>query len=222
MRILFTAVSLATVLIAASSAAKAADLYVETEVPYVEPDLIDWTGFYAGVSAGGIWGTASYDSPGAPETNYESDLDGFLAGVQAGYNWQAGDLVFGLQSDFAYTSAETDEGDALTWLGTTTGRLGFAVDSLLFYGKAGAAYGVSDVSFTWDSVTYDESDWHFGWTAGVGAELALDENISIFAEYDYVDLGSANYFADVGPIDEDGVDVDLDAHLVKAGLNFKF
>lgn len=222
MRNLIPAVSVATVIAACGFSAQAADLIIEPELPVVAPMAHDWTGFYAGVNAGIIWGTAGYDSPDAPETNYEADLDGFLAGVQGGYNWQVGDLVLGLQSDFAYTSAETGEGDALVWLGSTTGRVGLALDTVLLYGKAGIAYGMSDASFAWDNVTYDESDWHVGWTAGLGAEVALDENVSLFAEYNYVDLGSVNYFADAGPIGPNGVDVDVDAHLVKAGVNFKF
>lgn len=223
MRNFIPAVSLATVLVACGFSAQAADLIIEPEVPVVMPEMAyDWTGFYAGVNAGGIWGTVGYDSPDAPATNYEEDLEGFLAGVQAGYNWQTGNLVFGLQSDFAYTSAETGEGDALVWLGSTTGRVGLAVDTLLLYGKAGVAYGMSEASFAWNATTYEESDWHVGWTAGLGAELALDENVSLFAEYDYVDLGSANYFANIDPIGPNGVDVDIDAHIVKAGVNFKF
>lgn len=68
--------------------------------PEVEPDVItydgahDWTGFYAGVHAGfGLLDTQ--DSLGLGEENIRTPL----TGVHAGFNYQLGSFVFGLEAD---------------------------------------------------------------------------------------------------------------------------
>lgn len=73
----------------------------------------NWTGFYAGVTAGGAWG--QYD----PRTSTVGDgymnaaqaaavtasgsqtikPSGFAAGIEGGYNWQFGNLLLGLEAD---------------------------------------------------------------------------------------------------------------------------
>lgn len=223
MRASLYGLSLAAILASGTFAAQAADLIVD--VAPAEPVAaagIDWSGFYAGGNLGYAWGTLSYDSPDAPQTNYEDEANGFSAGLQAGYNWQFDQIVVGLQSDFAYLAGEGDDADKVQWLGSTTARLGVAVDNLLVYGKAGLAYGLSDLSFVWGNVVTDGAQWHVGWTAGAGVEYAIDDSVSVFAEYNYTDLGTQNYFANVGPVGPNGVDIGYTSHAVKAGVNFKF
>lgn len=222
MRASIFGLSLAAILASGTFAAQAADLIVD--VAPMEPAAagIDWSGFYAGGNLGYAWGTIDYHSPDAPVNDYQDDADGFSAGLQAGYNWQFDQIVVGLQSEFAYLAGEGADGDKIQWLGSTTGRLGLAFDSLLVYGKAGLAYGLSDVSFEWNAVTTDGSEWHVGWTAGAGLEYAIADGVSVFAEYNYTDLGSANYFANVGPVGPNGVDISYTSHAIKAGVNFQF
>jgi outer membrane immunogenic protein len=52
-----------------------------------------------------------------------------------------------------------------------------------------------------------------GWTAGAGLEYALNQSLSIKAEYLYVDLGS-----DILVLD----DVTFRAHLIRGGINWRF
>src|SRR6478752_5280431 len=42
---------------------------------------------------------------GAP--NGSGDSTGFTGGVQAGYNWQTGAIVFGIEADFNFTDLQT-------------------------------------------------------------------------------------------------------------------
>src|ERR1700730_12687662 len=95
----------------------AADLPARTytRAPYVDP-AYHWTGFYLGVNAGGAWGrsdaaTTTIFSPkgysattntGAIEIAGAQRLNssGITGGLTAGYNWQSGNIVFGLESDF--------------------------------------------------------------------------------------------------------------------------
>jgi len=219
-----------SVLISASAlalgvvSAQAADLTYEP-APVVEaaPAAFNWTGFYLGVHAGAAITDFDFSpTDGGFGPGFSDDNTGFIGGVQAGYNWQFDSVVFGLQTDFAYTSTKVSLTDGfataeqkLEWLGSTTARLGYAFDNLLVYGKGGVAYGQSKFSASIPFASYDESQWHVGWTAGVGAEYAFTQNLSGLLEYNYVDLGSENYAFDE-------IRTDLTSNVIKAGLNYKF
>ena len=64
------------------------------------------------------------------------------------------------------------------------------------------------------------SDTHVGWTVGAGVEWALLDNWTAKVEYLYLDLGNATYLG--GSSAPGGFDVDLTAHTVKVGLNYRF
>ncbi len=93
--------------------------------------------------------------------------DGLLGGVQAGYNWQYGMWVFGIEGDISFTDWEKnkvfvdsdldDLGGPLDvrLVGKTTAnvdflvsaraRLGMAFDSMLLYGTGGVAFADAQV-----------------------------------------------------------------------------
>jgi outer membrane immunogenic protein len=200
-------------LLALCGSAAAADLTTPPPIapaPIVAP-AFNWTGFYVGVHGGGGFG--SFDLDTYPDAF--GNGDGALLGSQIGYNYQVNQWVFGIQTDMAYTwmksSSAYNLADAkVDWLGTTTGRVGYAADTWLFYAKGGVAYGDTHIS----SSVYSESQWKAGWTVGAGVEKAFTPNITGFAEYDYVDLGSTQY-GNVGRLS-------FDTNIVKVGLNYKF
>ena len=66
----------------------------------------DWTGFYAGVNFGGSFGRTSTDFniAGLPFGASSQRMDGVLGGLQAGYNWQNGRALFGLETDIQATA----------------------------------------------------------------------------------------------------------------------
>src|SRR5262249_55790947 len=143
--------SLLAVLAAAflSSAALAADLWTKAP-PYLAPP--PWAGFYAGLNAGGSWATA--------ETPFSSsNLSGLLGGGQLGYNWQAGQVVFGVEGDFQASTQSTSSNGAiggipftvdqkLPWFATFRGRLGYGLGSWLLYVTGGAGGVDSHLSFS--------------------------------------------------------------------------
>lgn len=196
-----------------SSAAFAADLIVESPVaPTVLSSGTDWSGFYAGLNVG--YGAGTLEVTNLPID--EEDVNGFFGGAQIGYNFQSGNLVFGIQSDIALSGIlndDEDPSDSIDWFGSTTGRVGVALDTVLPYVKAGVAYAAG----TGHDGGNDDTQTSVGWTAGVGVELAVAENISVFGEYDYYDFGTAT-FNFGGP----DVDVDTTLHAVKVGVNFGF
>jgi outer membrane immunogenic protein len=60
-----------------------------------------------------------------------------------------------------------------------------------------------------------------GWTAGLGAEMKVTDNISIKAEYDYVDLGTRTAPAGTVATTED-TDISVAFSAARFGLNFHF
>jgi outer membrane immunogenic protein len=179
-------------------AAQAADLPTRKEAPapvFVPPPFT-WTGFYVGVNAGGIWPSGSreasiFDPAAGTDGGFltasfpgglGSQSAGFIGGGQAGYNWQTGAFVLGVETDFDGTTLSKSfnnvgvpfagagvpailTGDFLTvngkaslsWLGTTRGRVGFVAtpdNRLMIYATGGVAYGGGSSNFSvFDSLT---------------------------------------------------------------------
>ncbi len=129
----------------------------------------------------------------------QTSTSGFLGGVQAGYNWQAGWAVFGIQGDIAGANIKGTSPCLVVlgcstdtqWLASVTGRLGAVVlDRGLVYVKGGAAWQNSTHTVTLPSfggvggqdLTSKEIT-HFGWTIGMGTEWMITPNWTAFVEY---------------------------------------
>ncbi|QFR32892.1 outer membrane protein [Ancylobacter sp. TS-1] len=184
--------------------AAAADLAYKAPAAYAPPPMaFTWTGFYIGANAGYGWGTADW-SP---------DIDGFIGGLQAGYNWQgAGPLVLGVETDIQY--ADVSSGIfSLDYFGTVRARIGYAFDQVLVYGTGGLAYGGG----TYETWGLSNSKNQIGWTLGGGAEYAINNNWSVKGEYLYVDLGEESYQTLTGPRD-----VGVSSNILRAGVNYRF
>lgn len=203
------------------AAAMAADLPVQQQAPVAYTpvaSVYDWSGVYIGAHAGYGWGDIDIDPAGLPSVS--TDADGFLGGVQAGYNAQWGNWVGGVELEASYSGIEGDAvgnlDTELNWLGTARVRVGYAFDRVLPYVVGGLALG--DVEATNNLTGFSESNTHVGWTVGAGVEYAVTDNISVKGEYAYVDLRDEQYDLGTGV----PTDAGLDAHTVKAGLNYKF
>jgi outer membrane immunogenic protein len=222
-------------LVGGMGTALAADLPVKAPPLAVGP-VYNWTGFYVGLNAGGAWNDARDDvyptgcfltnvacGGGAPNNPLRSDSvrlsgSGFTGGGQAGYNWQVGNWLVGIEGDISYVGindsnsinrpvalplvgnfvhSETDKND---WLGTLRGRFGVTVTpSFLLYATGGLAFGqvrsATAVSFTSTPDVYAGSadTTRAGWTVGAGGEWMFAPNWSVKAEYLFVDLGTVGY-----------------------------
>jgi len=122
----------------------------------------------------------------------------------------------------------------VNWVATLAGRIGYAVDRVLIYAKAGVAF--ADQDYSWivtkgskDLATAKFSDTRTGWMVGGGAEWALWHNWSAKLEYNYMDFGTEtiNAAASVclsGACSKKDVRVDIDEHMhvVKLGINYRF
>jgi outer membrane immunogenic protein len=166
-----------------------------------------WTGLYLGGNLGHEWGTTS-NNPTRPS--------GFAGGLQGGYNWQTGQLVFGGEADIQLSGANDTFAPwkfSNPWFGTLRGRAGFAVNNILIYGTAGVAFGeLSAQAIGLQS----ENHTNVGWTAGVGVEAGFAPSWSAKVEYLFVDLAS-NTYALTG-----GTSNGLTANLFRMGVNYHF
>jgi opacity protein-like surface antigen len=190
----------------------------------------NWSGFYGGVAAGAAFGhynqqtstigdgymgaaqAAAVTAAGA-ETIKPS---GFTTGVEGGYNWQVGNVVFGFEADlqavhlngatssglvpypgaprFGFTVTSYANSD---WLLTARPRVGFvAPNHWLFYATGGLAVAGlrSDFSFIDNAFPAEEAGKVdaaiVGYAAGGGIEAPLMDRLSLKAEYLHVGFPS--------------------------------
>jgi outer membrane immunogenic protein len=181
-----------------------------------------WTGFYAGVSGGYGWGTTSV-SP-AVGAAVENNSSGWLLGAQAGYNVDMGGFVLGGEADLQWANigySEPIAGGTFTaktdFFGTLRARAGVPIGQVMPYGTVGVAYGRGSATEDLLASTTQVAN-HFGWTAGVGLEAQATDNLSIKAEYLYVDLGSQPY----NSLGVGNIDVGQSFSVIRAGVNYKF
>jgi outer membrane immunogenic protein len=172
---------------------------------YDRPSL--WQGFYVG-------GHVGFGSSG--------DIDGVVGGVQAGYNWQANQIVYGIEADVSlsdisggesvtFPGVGTASGSAsVDWMATVRGRVGFLLSPrLLAYGTAGVGIARASADVRLNGVTaLSTSETSTGFVYGVGLEGKLTETIS--ARIEYVRLTGLD-----DTVSSDGLGV------VRAGLNIK-
>jgi len=195
----------------------------------VAPANFDWSGPYVGVNAGYGVGDFHYFTPG-PATGAKPDGGGGIAGLQAGYNYQTGSIVLGVEGDLQASGIDGTSGNAsgapgggdtkasLGWFSTLRGRVGYAFDNIMVYGTGGAAVGEVKGKITGEGPgTGKDSGTAWGYTVGAGIEAALTEHLTAKAEYLYVDLNKKNL--DIGGVNQK---VDADTHAFRLGLNYKF
>jgi outer membrane immunogenic protein len=221
-RAVLSCISLSAIALSATFAA-AADLApgyapIARTPAYYSP-YYNWTGFYLGINGGGGWGRSQWDGVDT------FDVSGGLIGGTIGYSWQFNHLVIGAEGDIDWsdingtTSVLCAAGCSTRndWLATVRGRVGYAFDRILPFLTAGFALGdinASRAAFPGGSIT------NIGWTVGAGVEVGVVRNVSLKAEYLFVDLGSFNCGFNCA-LAANG-NVSFYANLFRAGLNVRF
>jgi outer membrane immunogenic protein len=196
--------------IALTAAANAADIYVPGPGGYKDGPYFSWTGFYLGIYGGG-----------ADFKDHIRDVDGlnggarfgihqdpFVGGGTLGYNFQSGNIVYGVEADIGYMNVSESRkfdpnfiGGTFTGIepgayGDVTGRLGYTWGSTLLYAKGGFAW--------WDGKAFIDNhlggfggtrgftSTFTGWVFGGGAEVMLSRAWSVKVEYLHFDFGTEN------------------------------
>lgn len=201
--------SLLLLAIASSLAAPAlaADLtYQEPAAPIAEQGYsgYDWSGFYLGAQGGYNW------TQGTVLGN-DRNLDSGTAGVHAGYNFQSGNFVYGIENDFNYNFDNKNNAN-LEWDASGRARVGYALDRTLIFATAGVAAAGGKVDIP--SVG-KKDDILIGWTAGGGLEHAFTDHILVRGEYRYSDFGNKDFGSAIG-------DFGATQHKVLVGASYKF
>jgi outer membrane immunogenic protein len=186
--------------------------------------------------------------PGIVSTLHASNrTGGFIVGGQVGYNYQLpNNIVLGIESDAQWSDVKESEHEiaastvptlrftdlraGLDWFGTARLRLGYALGRFLPYITGGVSYGQvtasgsQRVTGAFGTVFGSASSTHVGWTAGAGAEYAVTDNISLKAEYLFVQLGGVSG-SEVGfapPVVGSFKTGTFGTNIVRAGLNWRF
>jgi outer membrane immunogenic protein len=192
-----------------TASAQAADMYARR--PYAQPYTVSqplansWIGPYIGGNLGYGWGDVS---------NNGTQPSGVLGGLQAGYNWQSGSIVYGLEGDLQLSSADDTFAPwkfSNPWFGTARGRVGYAFNNVLLYGTGGLAFG----ELKGQGFGFSESHSSVGYTVGAGAEFALNQNWSAKIEYLYVDLSEKHFTVT-------GLPNGYQFSTVRVGVNYRF
>jgi outer membrane immunogenic protein len=248
--------------------ASAADMAVKAR-PIAVDLSYNWSGWYVGGNVGYAWGrsrtdtfpdpTSSWRNEGTAFTNEFAALgsqsynpQGVVGGLQAGYNFQRGAWVFGVEADInaadlrktnlssglngGFITRNFTESTKADWFATFRPRVGYAVNTTLWYVTGGLA--VADVRGTWQVLssngynkTGSGSDTRVGWTAGAGVEHAFTPNWTVKLEYLYTDLGSISYTSAYLPGSTfapptfnyvERISQDLTFHTLRVGVNYKF
>lgn len=148
--------------------------------------------------------------------------------------------------DYNYHLREQlDASNSVDWFGTIRARLGVTpVERLLVYATGGAAYGKVKGSggYSWHEYGFwwggpgdhnfdrsggfsgSDSSVRWGWTVGGGFEYAMTNNITVKAEYLYVDLGSNTYLIpeSVGGDEFVSWSSSTKLNVARLGVNYKF
>jgi outer membrane immunogenic protein len=222
----------------------------------------DWSGFYVGGNAGYDFGLlATTDAslttggtlfgitPGPsqewPGEDDEAPFDGPVAGIQAGFNLQNGDVVYGLEADFQLSHVVHDkvipgavgaepriESNAdLQWFSTVRARLGTSVGRYHFYGTGGLAFGqgkgavtVTASGGTGPAFSASDTEVQVGYALGAGVEAAFTDHWIGRAEILLVDLGTRRYDFAFDTIDQSTATSreKVSATLFRTGLSYRF
>jgi outer membrane immunogenic protein len=244
-------------------AASAADLPLKAPPAPVAAAIYNWSGFYIGANVGGIGSTGNAVhqciTPGGVLNGTGCDIIpnsnlngiGVLGGVQAGYNWQTGKWVFGLEGDAQGTSLKSSTSlfnpgfpligggadaaatfttsERLNWLATARGRIGVTSGAALFYVTGGGAFGgVSTATNLFGAPNGYPSttgSTRAGWTSGGGAEWGFAPKWSAKLEGLYYDLGHVTSLGTSVPLItafSEGARYSINGWIARVGVNYHF
>ena len=198
---------------------------------------------YIGGNLGVGWNSSGSVSDTAGSTFSTNNNTQFLGGGQIGVNYEFwGGVVVGAEAMFDWLPNTTNTVTATNgtnsasvninnrWLSTATGKLGYAWDRVLLYGKGGGAWvGTNNPGLTVTGVpgatfTTSNNNNNFGWTAGLGVEWAFWGNWSARAEWDYIRLQNQSFtVSSTGAFNGDTININnRSINMFTAGVNYKF
>ncbi|WP_421995372.1 outer membrane protein [Reyranella sp.] len=190
-----------------------------------------WNGFYAGLNAGGLFGSTSstFATPFGPG-GFSGSGAGFAGGAQGGYNYLFGPVLLGAEVDFQGSTYASQLGGGsgagplaattyTPWFSTMRLRAGYTVGSVMPYVTGGAVWGQRTVSGGGAGMpAYSASNTYWTWTVGGGVEGMIADRWSMKLEYLYMGTPStALPVAATVPVSES-----TSGNLIRLGVNYHF
>jgi outer membrane immunogenic protein len=210
MRKLIVGLMTSTLAIGGFTAAKAADIVEQPPAPPVAETVApvnNWAGFYLG--GAGDYNIGRFTHGGGNSYDWGGQ-------IYTGYNWQSGNIVYGIEGDVGYSGADSHENGVTTKFdtnGSVRGRLGYDLNPFLLYGTAGIAAGRLKA----EDATSSDSSTAVGFTVGAGAEMFVTNNITARLEYRFTDYDKKTFNLDSGNVSRG-----FDENSVKLGIGVKF
>ncbi len=238
--------------------ALAADLPVRAAPAYVAPVAVapTWTGLYLGFNGGWGWtgnnnGNLTFTGPFAPVTvaTSNNNANSPVFGGQLGYNWQAGNWVFGVEGDFDGANIRAVQGifvpaglvggaggaaflsEKQEWLASIRGRLGYTWGPGMIYFTGGGAWtgvqidGGATLLGPAINNSFSVSTTRSGYVVGAGYEWMIAPNWAVRAEYLYYGFTGAvsgsTLFPAVGATVQANASK-FNTSVARVGLDYKF
>ncbi|TLP43142.1 porin family protein [Cohaesibacter sp. CAU 1516] len=188
----------------------------------------DWSGLYMGVQFG--MGTGKVNSSDGTNKVSErfSQGDNTTGGVLVGWNYQTGNIVYGLEGGLSINEIKANHNGSTVayhnsdyvWHAEARGKVGYSLGRFLPYVHAGvlagefyqqSAPGATSPSAKMKTV--------YGYTAGAGIDVRIGPKISLRSEYVYQNYGKQNYYLASVPTT---LKSDFDVHIARAALLYHF
>lgn len=203
---------------------------VDQALSFAGASPVVWSGLYAGAVASFEQGHSNYVGLAGVTSHVPLNPSGTIPWVYAGYNFQFGRVVLGVEGDIQLS--KMSGGGALVDLQgvihpdfqvtskldnawSARGRLGFAFGSFLPYVTAGVAGADYSHTILFSGQQHAFNDRFTNWTAGGGLEYALNDHVIFRTEYRYTPYGQVTNRHSVSNT------VDLSVDEVRAGVAFK-
>lgn len=191
-----------------ASGAHAADLSVKAPSAPVY-SVANWQGLYLdgyfqyGANVTGVTTTAVTN----PAVDLASAPRGPGVGGSLGYNFDLGNFVLGARADISYLNVSgsgTSVADSLSvsnatnYLGNLDACVGIPLSpdrKLLAYGCGGFAFGGAKPNLNVGSIQAAANDTSTGWNGALGLRYKFTQNLGLFMEGDYYQLGDKSLTA---------------------------
>lgn len=166
----------------------------------------DFAGLYAGADVGAAIGSSG-----------SVNISGYVGGAHAGYNFQAGRIVGGVEVDSFTTSLSSGNFNSSQFeqkfLSSMRVRAGYVFADLMVYGTFGYAYSTS----AWRDVSGVDRASIKGHAFGIGAEWSPIRKIGLRVEALRYDFGTREY---VTPLET--TKLTTQTNLLRAGVHYRF
>ena len=218
---------------------------IKGSIPVYQPPALDydWTGFYVGAHLDSrqlnSTGSAVDTATGAPFPAAVGNSSQWGGGIQLGFDYMTPSrMAFGVAADMSsggtrtstITDASGTSANQTTVFDSETvrGRVGYAVDNVLFYATGGFAWSNDQFVRTQLTGTLNNAMAGTdeavnkglpGWIAGGGIAYAFAQNWNVFAEYRYSSFGSSTISL---PFSQLTTNTTTNVRAVEFGVNYKF